>query len=74
MKATLALTVLGGHQGEIRDEQKVMDIIHQIHSIVKGKKRNLDKGLINDLYVCGALRNQEHLCLMGCFGVVEYEC
>ena len=38
------------------------------------KKRNLDKGLINDLYVCGALRNQEHLCLMGCFGVVEYEC
>ena len=32
---------MGGYQREIRDEQKVMDIVHQIHSIVKGKKKEI---------------------------------
>lgn len=54
MLKPLALTVSIGYQREIRDEQKVMDIVHQIHSIVKKKKGNSDKRLINDLYVCGA--------------------
>ena len=49
-----------------------MDTAHQIHSIVKeNKKGDSGKGLVKDLYVSDALRNWEHLCLMGWFGVVE---
>lgn len=44
---------MGGYQGEIRDEQKVMDIVHQIHSIVKEKKKEIyiKRWLIIYMYV-----------------------
>lgn len=77
LKTILMLTVLDSCQNGFKDEQKVTDTVHWIYSLEfceENAKGNSDKGLINDLYVHGTLRDGEHFCLMGWCGVMESTC